>query len=148
MAEVLTQPFELAWTYTRSTGPLLGGFFAGLRDGALLGVRTPSGRVLVPPLETDPDTGRDLGPEALVPVGPGGVVTSWTWVEAPLPDQPGPGPFAYALVRPDGADTALLSVVRAPREALRTGLRVRAAWAEVRTGSLQDLAGFEPEEGA
>ena len=64
----LTAPHKLEYTYKRSTGPVLGRFFGGLRDGRILGVRRPDGRVLVPPKEYDPDTGAALG--ELVEVAP------------------------------------------------------------------------------
>ena len=47
--------FTLEYPYTRTTGPVLGPFLTGLRDGRILGVRC-GGRVLCPPLEYDPDT--------------------------------------------------------------------------------------------
>ena len=54
-------------------------------------------------------------------------------------------PFAWALIRLDGADTALLHGVDAGRsDAMITGMRVRARWAEERTGSITDIACFEP----
>ena len=69
----------------------------------MLGIRDGDGRVLVPPVEYDPVTAEDL-PE-LVEVGPGGVVTTWAWVRHPSPKHPLDRPFAWALVRLDGADT-------------------------------------------
>ena len=71
---------------------------AGLRDGQLLGIRGADGRVLVPPMEYDPETGESLGTE-MVEVGPGGTVQSWAWVEDPSPKHPLQKPFAFALVR-------------------------------------------------
>ena len=43
--------------YRRSVGPVVGAFLTALRDGRLVGSRTAAGRVIVPPLEYDPDTG-------------------------------------------------------------------------------------------
>ncbi|NBM17453.1 OB-fold domain-containing protein, partial [Streptomyces sp. GC420] len=54
-------------------------------------------------------------------------------------------PFAWVLVRLDGADTALLHALDAPGpEAVRTGTRVRIRWAAERTGAITDIACFEP----
>jgi hypothetical protein len=39
MTEVLTAPHVVERTYTRSTGPVIGAFLAGLRDRRILGVR-------------------------------------------------------------------------------------------------------------
>ena len=45
-----------------------------------------------------------------------GVVTSWAWVSQPRPNHPLQRPFAWALIRLDGADTAMLHVVDAGSE--------------------------------
>lgn len=138
----LVSPFTLEYTYKRSTGPVIGRFLAGLRDGHLLGVRTLTGDVLVPPTEYEPTTGASVSDE-FVEVGPEGIVTTWTWIANPGPKDPSAVPFAWAMVHLDGASTPMLHVVLSPQEALRTGVRVRAKWADVRTGHIRDLAGFE-----
>lgn len=146
-SEVLQAPHVLDYPYVRSVGPVLGAFLAGLQEGRLIGVRASGGKVVVPPTEYDPVTGEDTG--ELVEVGPGGVVTAWGWTEHPTPDQPLDRPFAWALVKPDGADTALLHVVDAPANDVRTGMRVTARFrpeAE-RVGHVRDIAAFVPEEG-
>ena len=56
-------------------------FLTGLRDGRIEGVRTADGRVLVPPLEYDPDSGEST--TDFVEVGTSGVVTTWAWVAEP-----------------------------------------------------------------
>jgi len=141
----LSAPYVLEYTYRRSVGPVIGRFLTALRDGRIEGVRTPSGRVLVPPAEYDPETGEAVG-EA-VEVGQSGVVTTWAWVASPRPRQPLAKPFAWALVKLDGADTAMLHAVDAPHEAMKTGMRVKARWrAEAeRVGEIADIACFEPE---
>ena len=140
--EVLSAPHVLEYTYTRSTGPVLGAFLAGLRDRRILGVRAGDGRVLVPPSDYDPVTSEDLG--ELVEVADRGVVTTWAWNPAPRDGQPLGHPFAWALVRLDGADTALLTAVDTGGPGrIRTGARVRARWAAERTGSIHDLACFD-----
>ena len=126
MADVeLVAPFHLAYAYTRSTGSVLGRYLGALREGRVEGVRTRAGEVLVPPSEADPRTG-DAVTDDWVEVGPEGEVTTWTYVASPRPSHPLREPFAFALVKLDGASTAMLHVVRAPESALRTGLRVRA----------------------
>jgi hypothetical protein len=118
----------LEFPYIRSLGPVMGGFLGALRDGRIVGVRTAAGRVLVPPLEYDPETGADVDP-TLVEVGPEGTITSWTWVADPSEQHPLDRPFAFALIRLDGADTDLTHVIDAPGPgALSTGARVRPRW--------------------
>jgi uncharacterized OB-fold protein len=141
---------EFPGGYTRSTGPVIGRFLTGLRAGRLLGVRTPDGRVLVPPTEYDPHTAAALGADDAdwVEVGPAGTVTGWTWVDTPRADHPLDRPFAFALIRPDGADTALLHAVDSgSKAAMATGMRVHATWKAERTGAVKDIAYFAPGEG-
>ena len=141
MTEVLQAPHAIEYTYTRSTGPIIGAFLTGLRDKKILGIRTSDGRVLVPPVEYDPVTSDDL--TELVDVADTGVVTTWTWNDHPRAGQPFDRPFAWALVKLDGADTSMLAALDVPRDAVATGLRVKARWADERVGAITDLKCFE-----
>jgi hypothetical protein len=143
-----TAQHVVAYDYRRSVGPVLGRFFTELRDRRIVGNRTAAGRVLCPPMEHDPETGAATRPEFL-PVGPGGVVTTWAWVSAPRARHPLDRPFAWALVRLDCADTALLHAVDAGSESrMRTGMRVRPRWRAQTRGEIADIECFEPEERA
>jgi uncharacterized OB-fold protein len=144
----LSAAHVLEYDYKRSLGPVLSHFFTGLRDGRIHGIRTRSGRVLVPPSEYDPESGESTTDE-FVEVGPGGVVTSWAWVGEPRKTHPLSHPFAFALIRLDGADTALMHAVDCGQEsAMSTGMRVTARWAEERVGRIQDIAAFVSEDQA
>ncbi|MFI9202493.1 Zn-ribbon domain-containing OB-fold protein [Streptomyces sp. NPDC053048] len=144
MPEALTAPLVVEFPFDRSLGPVQSAFLTGLRERTVLGVRTDDGRVLVPPVEYDPVTAGEL--RDLVEVAPTGTVTTWAWNPAPRPNQPLRRPFAWALVRLDGADTALLHVLDAPGpEDVRTGMRVRVRWAAHRQGAITDIACFEPD---
>lgn len=137
----LTAPYVLEYAYKRSLGPVIGRFYAGLREQRIYGARSGT-RVIVPPTEYDPDTGEDTG--ELIEVGSSGIVTTWAWVASPRPNHPLPHPFAWALIRLDGADTAMLHAVDAGDAArMKTGARVQARWRETRVGELGDLACFE-----
>lgn len=141
--EVLQAPLVVEFPFTRSLGPVQSAFLTGLRERTVLGVRTSDGRVLVPPVEYDPLTADEL--RDLVEVAPTGTVTTWAWNPAPRRGQPLTTPFAWALIRLDGADTALLHALDAPGpEAVRTGMRVRIRWAEEREGAITDIACFAP----
>lgn len=143
--DVLRGPHVLEYPYKRSLGPVLSRFFTGLRDRRFEGIRTRDGRVLVPPQEYDPETAEAL--DEWVPVGPGGEIVSWSWVSRPRAKQPFDRPFAYALIRLDGADTALLHAVDAPDEsALSVGTRVVPRWAEEPAGGIRDVVCFELEK--
>lgn len=141
----LTAPHILDYTYKRSLGPVLSQFFTGLRDRKLIGVRRRDGTVLFPPKEYDPDTSESI--DEMVGVQEEGVVTSWAWVEHPRTQQPLDHPFAYALIQLDGADTSFLHVVdpgAAGEAGMKTGMRVRARWAEETIGAMKDITCFEP----
>ncbi len=134
----------LDYPYTRTTGPVMGAFLTGIRDGRLLACRIGS-RVLCPPLEYDPETGAPVAFDP-VEVGPGGTVASWTWVREPTASHPFPHPFAFALVVPDGASCGFLHAVDAGSPArMSTGMRVTTRFREERTGSITDVW-FVPEE--
>ena len=135
---------EFPGGYRRSLGPVVGRFLTSLRDGRIEGVRLADGRVLVPPTEYDPVTSEPVG--APVEVGPAGTVTTWTWVGEPHEGKhPLSQPFAFALVRPDGADTAMLGAVDAGSpDAMSTGMRVGPRWKAERTGHVTDLECWVP----
>ena len=135
---------QVDFDYTRSLGPVLSQFMTGLAGRRIVGSRLADGRVAVPPLEFDPTTFERL--DEVVPVADTGEVVTWSWVAEPLPDQPLDRPFAYALVRLDGADTPLLHAVDAGSpEAMSSGMRVRARWTDEPQGRITDIACFEPD---
>jgi uncharacterized protein len=143
VTEPLRAPLEIGFDYTRSLGPTLSRFMAALADRRILGARSADGRVHAPPFEFDPVT--FAPPAELVPVGPEGTVTTWSWDPQPLEGQPLTHPFAWALIRLDGADTAMLHAVDAGSSgAMRTGMRVRARWSLSTAGDIRDIACFEP----
>ena len=130
--------------YRRSLGPVVGAFLTALRDGRMVGSRTADGRVLVPPLEYDPDSGEPVA--EMVDVADVGEVREWAWVAEPLRKHPLDRPFAWAMVRLDGADTSLLHALDAGSEdAVSTGMRVRVRWRDERQGHITDIECFEPD---
>ncbi|WP_246064567.1 Zn-ribbon domain-containing OB-fold protein [Nonomuraea longispora] len=136
---------EFPGGYTRTTGPVIGRFLSELRARRIVGVRTKEGKVLVPPLEYDPMTGEPVTGE-FVEVGPAGTVTTWAFVPEPRPGHPLDRPFAWALIRLDGADTALVHAVDASDPTkVRAGMRVWPVWNDRPTGHITDIACFVPE---
>jgi len=139
----LRAPLEIGFDYTRSLGPVLSQFMTALAGRRILGSRGADGRVHAPPFEYDPVT--FAPPADLVEVGPEGTVTSWSWAGEPLEGQPLARPFGWALIRLDGADTAMLHAVDAgSAAAMATGMRVRVRWAASPAGHIRDIACFEP----
>lgn len=146
-ADLLRADLTIEYPFNRTTGPVIGAFYSGLREQRFIGIRGADGRVVCPPVEYDPISGEPL--TELVPVGSEGEVVSWSWVPAPRANETLSEPHALALVRLDGADTAMLAPVAAPSaDAIRTGSRVTARWADERNGELTDLECFELAEDA
>ncbi len=143
MTSSLQAPMEVGFDYTRSLGPTLSAFMTGLAGRRILGSRS-AGRVHVPPLEYDPASLDATAALDLVEVSDVGTVVSWSWMASPLPGQPLETPFAWALIRLDGADTPMLHAIDAPPDAVHTGMRVQARWAPSPVGSIRDIECFEP----
>jgi hypothetical protein len=145
--EVLVAEHLIDYTYTRSTGPVIGAFMTALRERRVLGIRGSDGRVIVPPVDYDPVTSDDL--DELVDVADAGVVSTWAWNDSPTDGQPLDRPFAWALITLDGADTGLLAAVDCgSADAISTGARVRVRWSEQSTGTIGDIAVFDLERAA
>jgi uncharacterized OB-fold protein len=141
----LEAPLDIGFDYTRSLGPVLGRFMTGLAARRIEGVRGSDGRVHVPPVEYDPVNAEPL--HEFVEVADTGTVRSWSWCGHPVDGQPIQRPFAWALIQLDGADTTMLHAVDVDKpEAMSTGMRVRARWAEATVGHIRDLAYFVPED--
>ena len=129
-AEILSAPMVIEYPFTRTVGPVQSAFLTGLREGIVLGVRAdrrPGPRARRSSTTRSParssrelvEVGRHRHRHHL---GVG--------ARAPRRASRSTGPFAWALVRLDGADTALLHAVDAGRpDAVRTGMRVRVRWA-------------------
>jgi hypothetical protein len=81
----------------------------------------------------------------IVPVASVGTVLSWTWQPQPLEGQPLDRPFAWALIKLDGADIPLLHAVdvgAAGSDSISTGARVHAHWVDEPAGAITDIAYF------
>ena len=130
--------------YKHSTGETIGRFLAGLKEQKTIwGQRVAGQGVVVPPTgysEVDASPGGEW-----VAVKDTGVVTAVAVVHQPIAGlHPFSTPFAFVLVRLDGADTALAHVVQHDLERLRVGAGVEAVWApdDQRHGSIRDIACF------
>src|SRR5262249_17965210 len=124
--------------YKHSTGETIGRFLAGLKEQKRIwGQRVAGQGVVVPPTgysEIDASAGGGW-----VEVADAGVIAAAAIVhEAVEGLHPCPAPFAFVLVRLDGADTAMPHVVRDDLSRVKVGARVQAVWAadEQRSGSL------------
>lgn len=139
--DVLRAPLVIEYPFVRTTGPVIGAFLTGLRERTIVGIKGSHGRVIVPPVEYDPVTAEDLS--EMVVVGPAGVITAAAWVAEPREEHPLEWPFAWALIRPDGADTSMLHVVNTDSpDAVRIGTRVTPHWREETKGEIADIEYF------
>jgi uncharacterized protein len=149
--DVLSAPSVVEYPFSRTTGPVIGAFFTALREGFIVGIKGEDGKVIVPPVEYDPATSAAL--TELVEVDDAGEVVSWAWTDEPLDGQPLEGPFAWAMIRLDGADTPMVHVVDTGGDAskMATGMRVKAQWRDAKPAGAADAAaegegGEEAEE--
>jgi uncharacterized protein len=140
----LTAPYVLEYTYRRSTGPVIGRFLGALKDSRIEGMRTKDGRVIVPALEYDPENGDALS--EFVEVKDCGTVQSWAWVYEPRETHPLSKPFAWVMVKLDGASTAITHALEVDTpELVSTGMRVKVDWQTERMGFITDIRCFVPE---
>jgi len=140
--DLLRADLAIEYPFNRTTGPVIGAFYTGLREQVVVGIKGSDGRVICPPVEYDPTTGEPL--TELVKVADEGVISSWSWVPTPRAQQPLEAPHALALITLDGADTGFLHVVAASGpDAVSTGARVKAHWADEREGAVTDISYFE-----
>jgi uncharacterized OB-fold protein len=134
----------MEFPYKHSTGETIGRFLAGLKEQRRIwGQRVPGQGVVVPPVGYSETSGAEGG--EWVAVANTGVVTAVAVVhEAVEGVHPAPAPFAFVLVKLDGADTALPHIVTDGCDRVRVGSRVEATWRpdEERCGSIRDIAGF------
>ena len=143
--DLLRAPFELAYNYKRSNGPVMSKFFEALGEQKILGTKSSTGKVFSPAAEFDPETHESL--KEMVEVGPGGAVESFSWIETPQHHHLIKEPFAFALIKLDGADTCMLHMVaNCNEDDLSIGSRVTANWSEVQEQRITDIKFFTLEK--
>ena len=144
----MRQRAVLEFPYKHSTGEVVGRFLAGLKlQKRIWGRRVAGQGVVVPPVDYSEVDGSSGG--EWVAVADTGVVTAMATVTEPIDYlHPFSTPFAFVLIRLDGADTALAHVVRDDLDALEVGVRVRAVWAPdgERQGTIRDIVCFRIAE--
>ncbi len=121
-------------------------FIISLRDAhRILGVKcTTCNKVFVPPREYCERCMEKLD-EQWVELGNEGVVTNYTVVLYNDRHLPRRAPYILAMIKIDGADTPFPHIVEGIDESeMKTGLRVRAVYAEKSTHTIRDIDHFEP----
>ncbi|RJP66971.1 MAG: Zn-ribbon domain-containing OB-fold protein [Candidatus Abyssobacteria bacterium SURF_17] len=132
--------------YTWYVGECASRFYVELRDNKrIFGTKCAKcNKVIVPPRSS---CGKCFVPiTEWVEVKDTGVVQTYTVVHYAVPGiQPLKPPYAYGIIKLDGADTGFVHViVGADLTALKAGTRVKAVFKEERQGNMLDIQYFTP----
>lgn len=142
--EPMRERLVMEFPYKHSTGETIGRFLAGLKEQKKIwGQRAAGLGVVVPPLGYSEIDASDAS--EWVEVKDTGTITATAVVRHPIADlHPFETPFAFVLVKLDGADTALAHVVKGDLDELAIGSRVQAVWKadDQRVGSIRDIECF------
>ena len=141
--EPLTLKGQLSVPYTWWVGETGSRFLVSLRDDQkILGTKcSKCGRVYVPPRKNCGRCFVDM--DEWVSIADEGVIEAFTIVHYAHPIQPVNPPFAYALIKLNGADVGFLHLIKKDLDKLKSGLRVKAKFNSERTGSILDIDSFE-----
>jgi len=140
---ILAGKVDLPFSY--SAGRTASRFFVELRDKQrIMGKRCPRcNRVIVPAkvfckecfVETD----------EWVEVGPEGTLVTFTVMYRKEDHHPREVPFAYGIIKLDGADTSIVHILgETDVSQIEHGMRVRPVFSDNRKGHILDLKCFEP----
>ncbi len=134
--------------YTYTLGIAGEKFYAGLKEGKILGTRCPScGAVWVPPSIYCPECFEELTEWVELPDE--GTVYTFTVAHVGPDGKPLEEPVIYALIVPDGASGGILHKLGEVRpEEAYIGMRVKAVWEDPdkRKGAITDIRYFRPAE--
>jgi uncharacterized OB-fold protein len=145
LMEELVYQGRIKVPYTWSVGEVGSRFFIELRDHKkIFGKRCPAcKKILVPARKVCGKCSRQT--DEWIEVGDEGTVQTFTVVRYSSDVQPLNPPFGYGIIRLDGADTGMAHLLHGSDPAKwKTGMRVRAVFKEKRTGSILDIAYFQP----
>ena len=138
-------PGAIIMPYRYYAGATGSKFFVELRDNKrIMGIRCPQcNRVYVPPRSTCVHCFAKL--DEWIELDGRGTLESYTIVHYPLPVHPLSPPFAYGIIKLDGADTGLTHFLgEFEPEELEIGMRVKPVFKEKREGSILDIKYFKP----
>lgn len=136
--------------YEHAFGPYYGRMFDEIKHNRrIMGVSVPDGEgAFLPPREVCDISHKPTG--LWVEVGQTGVVRGMSIINFEFVGQKKKPPYVYAEIKLDGASTRLIHNVHVPdfemekaKRLVKPGTRVRAVWADKRTGSMEDILHFE-----
>jgi len=131
--------------YRYAAGPIATRFYDALeQQRKILGIRCDScRRVYLPPRAVCGTCFRSM--HDWVELKNEGEVLNYTIVHYQEPIHPAKAPFAYALIKLDGADTAFIHLLGdVDLDHVRIGMRVKAVFADPPTGNILDISHFRP----
>lgn len=144
--EEIIFPGKICVPYTWTVGSTLSRWYVELRDeGRIWANRCPScSRVFVPPKAKCIHCYRDVSDWVELPGT--GTVETCTVVRYSEPGlHPKEAPFAYGIIRMDGADTGMLHFIDGiDPEKVKVGMRVQAVFSDERSGNILDIRHFGP----
>jgi uncharacterized OB-fold protein len=138
---------QISVPYSWWAGDTAGRFLTALRDEqTIMGMRCGRcERVFVPPRKTCPTCFTEN--KTWTAVSNEGTVTAFTVARRQLAAIARPVPVVFALIRLDGADTALLHTIgRIDPDRVSIGMRVRACFSKDAGATMAAISHFEPAE--
>ena len=141
--EPLTLKGQISVPYTWWAGDTATKFFYALRDRQkIVGSKcSQCGTVFVPPRKNCGHCFVDIN--ATVELADEGVIEAFTIVHYAQPVQPVKPPFAYAIIKLDGADVGFLHLITKDLDKVAVGRRVKARFKTERTANILDIDSFE-----
>ena len=143
--EPLTYKSQINVPYSWWAGDTASRFLCALRDEQqILGTKcSKCSRVFIPPRKNCPTCFK--ANKDWIPLSGEGVVEAFTVARRQLTALSREVPVCFALIKLDGADTALLHYLGdVDPDAIRIGMRVKAQFAEERQGKITDIDYFRP----
>jgi uncharacterized OB-fold protein len=136
---------QISVPYSWWAGDTASRFFRSLRDEKkIMGTKCAKcSRVYIPPRKVCPSCFSE-NPE-WTEVSDQGVLQSFTIARRQLASLPEKVPVILGLIKLDGADTGLLHYLdEVDQKQLRIGMRVKAKFADNRSGGIRDIEYFRP----
>ena len=133
------------WKFTRYAGHTGSRFLIELRDNKkIMGTKCPEcNRVYVPAISFCYDCFKPIN--EWVEVSPEGTLIAYTMVYQSEPPYPVKTPFAYGIIKLDGADRGMVHIIgEVNPKNLKIGMRVQAVFKDKRVGSILDIKYFKP----
>ena len=143
--EPLVYKSKISVPYSWWAGETASKFLRSLRDDKkITGIKcSECNKVYIPPRKTCPVC--FTANEEWVDLSQEGTLVSYTVARRQLAAIPGKVPVIFALIKLDGADTAMLHYLDDVKpEAVEIGMRVTAVFAEERKATIRDIAYFKP----